>query len=387
MAKTLDQINALRFYDGKEPLTELPAEILPENNDGQSHEQIKAELDQKEKEAADALQKEKGLAEAEKNPVNNEQDKEKEKEVPPVVIAATPTELDDAAIFEALKKRGINVNSFEDLAPKPIIDLEKEAEEKEAAKLSFALSKGLYSKKEYENYIRDTNDLQNLVYGDYYVEAKKENPELTDQEIQDNFLAEHGLDADPASSKYKRGVNKVALLADKMLKDKYGKIYTSDQEFEKYETEQKSQKEYKANILSKAPLYKKDVEDAVKDITKLIIPFSEQESIEATFKQEYIDSVKNQLLDEGYSIDQINKGWSKDAIKQTAYTALVIQNLSEIVKDVATKYLYKHQGGTRGIPQSGTLAPAADSETNLTENQKEALKTYRERMQLAEGAN
>jgi hypothetical protein len=373
MAQTLDQINALRYLKGEEPLTELPAEN-PEIKEqgGAGKEETPEVIKEKEVEP----NKETTPQGGEKPTVVNNQELEKGKEQKPVEsIVPEPVELDDTAILEALKKRGINVNSFEELTPKETIDPEKAAEQREAAKLSFALNKGLYSKKEYESYIRDSNDLKNLVYGEFYKEAKAENAELTDQEIQESFLAEYGLDGEPESARYKRGVNTMAMLADKMLREKYDKIYETDKEFDKYESTEKSQKERQKNILSKAPSYKRDVEDAVKEVEKAIIPFDEKESFEATFSKEAIESVKSQLLNEAYSVGQIEKGWSKEELKEIAYTALLRANFTEIAKNIAEQYLYKNQKGTKGIPNGNQLQqPIASSQ--LTEKQKEALSYY-----------
>ncbi len=122
-------------------------------------------------------------------------------------------------------------------------------------------------------------------------------------------------------------------------------------------------------------------------MTKAIIPFSDTESFEVAFPKEAIDGLRGRLLDQQYSLGQIDKGWNRDELKQTVYTALITQNVAAIAKEVATQYLYKHQGGTKGIPQDNQQTVIQADGLGLTEKQKEALEEYRSRMQLNEVAN
>ena len=134
MAQTLEQINALRRMKGEDPLTETPIEVDPNNP---------------------VVDENKPVTDAPKLEDNKED-----------VVAP---EINDDAVLKYLQQKGLPVKSLDDLN-KPITedDLAKQAEDRESAKLTYGLNKGLFNRKTHEQYILDKNNKQQLVFAQFY---------------------------------------------------------------------------------------------------------------------------------------------------------------------------------------------------------------------------
>ena len=286
---------------------------------------------------------------------------------PPLI--PPPADVDDAQILEALKKRGIPVNALDDLIPKE--DPLKLAETREANKLSFALTKGLFSTKEHEGYIRDSANKRDLVFADYYDQAKADNPELTNEQIQEEFEEKYGISLEPNSWKHKRGAQEIELLADKILKDRYGKIYKAEDAYSQHELTEKDKKTRNQTILAKAPVYKNDVETAFTNLKKMKIALTNDESVEVDVPVEVLDEVKALLLDNDTAATQIVKGATAQQIQALAQTMVLQRGFNALAFEVAKQYNLKKQAGTRGIPPVGPQRRSASRE--LTDNQKAVL--------------
>lgn len=347
MGQTLEQLNAVRRMKGEEPLTELPATETP------------------------APVPEGQLEDINIPPVIAQKEEPKTQPAPAVVIA----ELSDATVLEYLKKnKGLSVVSLDDLN-KPAIetDPEKAAEDRENAKLSYGLNKGLVNRKTHEQFILDRSNKQQLVFAQYYQEAKKEDPDLTDEDIQTEFAAKFGLDTEPATRKHKRGLQEIEILGDIILKNKYQNIYKLDGEYEAHEKSATSQRQFEQKILSEAPNYKKVVDDVFGELKKVSTKFSDEESYEVDVLDEAITGLKEKFLDQNYVAQMISQGYTKEGIKEIAFSALLNQNWPVFAKEIVNQALHKHQKGVKGILPVGNLEKAGDPFANYTDNQKAAI--------------
>lgn len=331
-------------------------------------EQIAAE-----KEAADKL-----LADQETEILRlEEEEKQKQKQTPaPVVPVIT-----DEMLFEELsKKAGRKVTSWDELKPKPEeIDKEKEAEKREANKLSFGLQKGLFNKKTFEGFISDSKNPVGLVYAAELNEAKKDDPEWDadkEAEFKEEFETKFGLTLDPSSSKYKRGQKQINIVADAILRENYSPIYNLEGEYSKHESAQNTDAANKKKILEAAPIYKKEVDEIVTGLATVDIPFGTDEKYTVPVSEEIRDSIKQVLLDEDFVSSQLLKGYKKDEIAQIATNMVISQNFGALAHEAAKQYRAKHEKGVRGITEGGKLDKPADNLEGLTEKQKQALKFY-----------
>lgn len=341
MASTLEQINQHRKLNGQEPLEALPG------NSGNAG-------------ADDEAAKKKAAEEEEKKKSKQQVD-----------------DIDDAKVIEFLNKKGIAAKSIEDLLPKTEEDPAKLAEKKEAAKLSYGLDKGLFTKKQYDNFVSATKDVKNFVYADYHKAAKADDPSLTDEQIQEEFITEFGLDADPATRKYKYGQQKLNVLAEKMLKDNFSPIYNADQEYSQFEANQNKKKEFEKKLLTAAPNYKKDVDAVFNKIKKISTKFSDDESYEVEAVNETIESVKSKFLDADFMAKKISEGYSLEQLEDIAFTAVLRKDFAHIAKQIGLEMMKKKQAGTKGIPATGAAPARKEEEPELTENQKILVEQFK----------
>jgi hypothetical protein len=335
LALTLDQVNAIRARTGQEPLTELPVETVPGNQEDEAAKK-KAEEEAKPKAAEGS------------NP-------------------STPSipETDEQSVLKFLRERGISVDSINDLN-KPVTeaDLAKEAEERESAKLTFGLNKGLFNRKTHEQFILDRNSKQDLVFAHYAAESKKEDPELTDEEIQTEFAEKYGLSSEPNTRKHKRGQEEINLLGDLILQKKYASIYKLDTEFDQHESQIKGQKEIENKIRLQAPTYKKDIEDVFSELKKISHKYGEDEQYELEASEESLNDLKAKFLDSNYVAQKILQGYTKEQLKETAFTAYLSQNWPTLVKKMAEQMAFKKEKGVRGIVPVSTQSQQAQEQVS-----------------------
>jgi len=336
LAQTLEQINAVRRMKGEELLTELPPDTNTPPTEGDNNT---PPIDTSNKTADD-----------------------KKPEIPAVT---------DADVLKYLQQQGISVASIEDLK-KPVTeeDLQKKAEDRESAKLTYGLNKGLFNRKTHEQFILDKSNKQQLVFAQYYQDAKKEDPELSDEDIQTEFAAKYGLDAAPNTRKHKRGAQEIEILGDIILKNKYQNIYKLDGEFDTYEKQTSSQKEFERKLLIEAPNYKKVVDDVFSDLKKIPVKFSEEESYEAEVLDDAINSLKDKFLDKNYVAQKIAQGYTKEEIKEIAFSALLSQHWTTITQEIVKQALLKHQKGVKGILPVGPQQKVVE---NSGRNEKQEL--------------
>jgi hypothetical protein len=306
-----------------------------------------------------------------KKPEGSEENKdgEAEKKPTPDTKTAEGGELTDDQLLELLGKRGVTVKSLDELKQKPASKSpEEEASEKETAKLTYGLQKGLFKKSEYESFIADNNAKENLVFSNFAAEAKADDPTLTDDEVMAEFKEKYGLDSEVGTRKHKRGAKEINVIANELLKSKYSKIYDADNKFSAFEQEQVSNATYSQNILAKTPDYKKNIEDAfaaVKIINDVAIP------------EEAITKLKNRFLEPAFIENGVNRAYTKEQIADQVRAAVVTDNFSYILEKHADAVLLAKKAGTQGIIPPGERRKDPPAPTKkLTDNQKLMYEEY-----------
>jgi hypothetical protein len=323
---------------GEEPLTEMPTELDTNNQP---------------------------VVETQPAITSQEEDKNKEVLVP---------EINDDAVLNYLRQKGVSVNSLADLnKPLTEVDLAKQAEERESAKLTYGLNKGLFNRKTHEQFILDKNNKQQLVFAQYYQDAKKEDADLSDEDIQAEFASKYGLDSEPDTRKYKRGQQELDILSDIILKNKYQNIYKLDNDFDAYEKQTTAQKEFERKVLTEAPVFKKHVDEIFGELKKITTKFNEEESYEVEVLDESLNSLKAKFLDNNFVAQKISQGYTREEIKDIAFNALLSMNWPVFAQEIAKQAVYKHQKGVKGIAPIGTQQKPI-VESNRTEQQEVAFK-------------
>jgi hypothetical protein len=353
----LEVVNKVRQMQGMEPLTELPKDV--ENPAATpTAEEIEAKRIADEATATIAT----AAAEAEKK-------KNQDKPTPD----ADP-ELSDDQLIKLLAKKGITVASVEELKkPAAPPDPAKEAELREANELAYGLQKGLFNKKDYDGFVHDSQSPQDFVYAQYHAEAKADDPELTDEDIQSEFLSKYGLDAEPGTRKHKRGTKEINTIAESLLKQKYGKIYEAKSSFSSHEKETTTAAQDEAKVVAESPTYQKDVDEIFTSLKKIPVKFSDTESVEVDAIEESLNAFKVAVLKPEFVKKKILAGYTKEQLKEEIFAGFLYKNFPAIAQQVANQHLLKHSAGTKGIPNLGCSTRKEVGETiQLTDAQKKA---------------
>lgn len=343
---TLDRqaLDKAREINNLPPLTDQEFSSLSGN--GHSEEEKKAleiEAKKKEDEANAAKLKE------------EEEKKNKENPTPPAL-----RELTEEEILKIVSERtGKKLSSWDDLKPKEEVNAEKAAEEREVEKLNYGVKKGLVTMNEWKNYTNDIKDPIKLAIDQYVAEAKKDDPSITDEELQAELNERFGLD-DKESRKFKRGQKELALLGENIIRNKYQKVFSLDNEYDNYENNQKVKKETETKIKSGLPDYNKTMSTVKTELKRIKTQVGEGEEYEVELLDESIDNIINMMSDPSFVSQQIIKGYTKDELKDIAWTALLKNNFPFLVKEMNKQYLLKHAAGTRGIPKVGDTVKDED---------------------------
>lgn len=280
-----------------------------------------------------------------------------------------PAELTDEQILAFLKnKKGLDLKSLDDFAPK--VDPVAEAEARENNKLKTAFEKGWISSKEYNSYVSDITNKQNVAFENYAKEAKEDDPTISDEQIAESFAEDFSLSADPDSFKYKQGQKKLNAIVDKIISEKHGKVLKVDSEFSKYESEIKQKEEYINKIITETPKYKQTVEDTILENSKFKVSLAEGEEYDVNLDDEDSKEIKKIFLSKDQAEKMIASGYSKEELQMSIKMAIRENNFNKILKQVTDQRLAKYAKGIQGVPVLEGLKDIKVAVKNLTDKEK-----------------
>lgn len=280
-------------------------------------------------------------------------------------------ELTDDELLEQLSKRGVTARSLSELSVKNETEKEPTEEEREASKLAYGLSKGLFNKAEYDRFIAAQNNPEDIVYKQFYQEAKKEDPDLTDAEIQEEFDTKFSLNEPADSRKFKRGQKEINAIADQIFKNSFKKIYDVDAAYSDHEKAESARKATEKVILSETPKYKKAVDEIfTTDLTHIQV-----KGFSIPVPPDEAQKIKDNLFNPDFMAQRISGKWTKEELKEIAMVGLLKNNVEYFMDVYAKQYHEKHKKGTHGIvPLDNNKKPEGDKK--LTPQQQDLVETY-----------
>lgn len=276
--------------------------------------------------------------------------------------SATPKEIEmtDEAVRKYLKeKKGIEVEDFEAFKPKPKEETAEEKEKKrqikEAQKYTFGVENGYITKELRDEFVKAQSSPTDLVYAAYKQEAKTEDPELDDAEIEAEFRDRFGLNSEENSRAFKRGQKELGVIAEKMIQSKFQKVYDLDRDFDTYENEQTASENHKARILAEAPKYKETVKGIVTKLKKRSYIIGDNEgTYEYEFSDDSLDKAAKILLDPKFVEAQIGRGYSEEGLEKVLNSVLWEQDHTKILSNVAKQY-HSSELLKKGAERQGVL--------------------------------
>jgi hypothetical protein len=262
-----------------------------------------------------------------------------------------PKELSDEELLELVsKKTGRSLKSFDELKPAPeVVDEAKRKEERESNKISWAFQQKIVKKDEYEGFIADSKSPEELVYRFRLQEAKKEDPELDENEFRSEFEEEFGLSNDASARRKKNGSDNLTRLANDLLRQNYGSVYEIESKYSAFEKAQAEEAKKTALLKQGFPAYQKTLDGIKSDLSKIKTQFAEGDEIEVEAISSTIDEVLSSMSDPEWAAEKILNGYSAESLKQVAWSAMLQKDFPVIVKKIVDQALFKKGAGVKGV--------------------------------------
>lgn len=286
--------------------------------------------------------------------------------------SSTPTtQIDDDTLIKTLKERGIEVNNFEEIRTKftppaaqpnePTEEEKKAAEEKRKAEArAFALRNNLVTTNTLDDFARETSmpytDLGYQIWKQERTEGMtaEEIAAIDEQELVDEYHDEYSLYAEATDAKRIRKEKQLQSKVDAYLKEKYGNVYSLENEYEAHVADQQLRNTYSSNV-----------SEAVKAIGDTLTFSIKEGDTEIPFSFKLPDGAIDQatqdfLSDASFTVfGKPNKLDSKamtDVIKANLKSKYLDQIISYVATTHAQNEVVKAAKGRRGIPteEAGT---------------------------------
>jgi hypothetical protein len=161
--------------------------------------------------------------------------------------------------MKALAKKGIQAKSIDELIPKEELTDEKKKElqeKKRGTVIEFAKAQGLFTQKQYDDYVKfDSQQKSDVVKAAFIAQVKKQNPEATDKEAEEYFDETFFTLEDEGSSKFKYGQAQIEQQFEAIKRSKFSNILDAEQIYDGVQTNLQKATSYKSQVDS---LFEKD---------------------------------------------------------------------------------------------------------------------------------
>ena len=275
--------------------------------------------------------------------------------LPEAAEKVIPAPLDDTTIFAELsKKLGREITSYEDLAPKTITvtapteaEFEKQKEDRDNKKISWALDNGKVSKKKYEGFIKDAGNPESLVYKEFLQTRKAANADADENEIKEEF----------ETLKTSMGEGVVRKMGEAILQQQYPEIFGIDNEYSSYENSQKQTAEFTGKLQKEAPAYialnNKTIDNFVAKGIDIELPGAEGAApIKLNYKpnKETAEALRTFLSSDEKVKSAVSGGYKAEEVTTVIEKALVNMDIQGFAKQIYEQSVFDKEALVRGIP-------------------------------------
>lgn len=256
-------------------------------------------------------------------------------------------DVDDAKILAALKKRGMDISSLEDIKPKP---KELTPEEKEAAKeelkeqsIQFGLKNKLFKTTDLEEFAAaQKRDPQEVALEEFAVNYKKSYPEATDEDVKDAFSDFFGLDLEDGHFRKTLMSSEMKRIADMNLRSKFPQIMGVEEDYQE-----------NIRVEQSARTYKERVDKAFADIKPELKITLDGQEYSFPYRTDSIKALKEQFLSavqfDAFGQEAPDEKVLMGAISESLNAKDMRKAIEVIAKAHADKILLDHQAGRKGI--------------------------------------
>lgn len=296
-------------------------------------------------------------------------------ELPPV-----PTEPSDEAIFSALsKKLGKPVSSYEELISKPQpteADIQKEKEKRETNKTVWALQNNKIQEKKLKEFYKESEAPENLVFENFAKNKRVTEPNLTDDELKEDFEA----------VKKQFGEDEIKAYGETLLKQKYSDVFNLENEYSDFEESEKNNQSFKKKLETESPAFiaanNELLDKYSTDGFEIEVPLEEgQEPIKFLYKanKTITDKLKAAYSTEDKLTDAVKNGWDKEKQSFLIKASLINLDVTGLAKQIYEQTTLNREALLRGIPpvnKTGKTEIATPADEERLEANKKLAKEY-----------
>lgn len=294
---------------------------------------------------------------------------------PPANNSNTPIIEDDdlptEALLKMLAKKGINVNSLEDLRPKQTPEEIAALEQKRKSDmLAYGLQTGKFKKEEYDSFQQATANKMAIVTSDLTEKIKNAYPELTDEQVEEK-VAQYTMAHLPADDVLRvQREQELIELADTRLQKQFKNIYSLESDFDQHLQGITNKTNFENKVKAALPVYQKDLDTVLGQMQTLTVPVPDTKNpanslnVELKFSETDLNEVRDALLIPDTIVKKVKDGYTVDQLAKEAKAVLLIQHFDRLISQAAKDYNSQQKElyirGRKGVLPSNVTIDVAD---------------------------
>lgn len=294
-------------------------------------------------------------------PANNSNSNE------PTIDEELPTE----KLLALLAKKGINVNSLEDLKPKQTPEEIAALEQKRKSDmLAYGLQTGKFKKEDYDAFQQATANKMAVITADMTEKIKAAYPELTDEQVEEK-VAQYTMAHLPADDVLRvQREQELIELADTRLQKKFKNIYDLESDFDQHLQGITNKTNFENKVKAALPVYQKDLDTVLGQMQTLTVPVPDTKNpanslnVELKFSDTDLNEVREALLTPDTIVKKVKDGYTVDQLAKEAKAVLLIQHFDRLISQAAKDYNSKQKEtyirGRKGVMPDGVSLDISD---------------------------
>lgn len=282
-------------------------------------------------------------------------------------------ELPTEKLLAMLAKKGINVNSLEDLRPKQTPEEIEAAEQKRKSDmLAYGLSIGKFKKEEYDSFQQATANKMAIVTADLTEKIKTAFPEFTPEQVEEK-VAQYTMAHLPADDVLRvQREQELIELADTRLQKKFKNIYDLESDFDQHLQGITNKTNFENKVKAALPVYQKDVDAVLGQMQNLTVTVPDTKNpanslnVELKFSDTDLNELKDALLTPDNIVRQVKNGYTVEQLAKEAKAVLLTQHFDRLISQAAKDYNSKQKEiyirGRKGLfNETGTVDVSDDT--------------------------
>lgn len=305
--------------------------------------------------------------------VDNQQQQQQQQQNPEL-------ELSEDKLLEMLSKKGIKVNSLQDLLPKQTEEEIQAAKDKRKNDmLAYGLTTGKFKVEEYDAFQKLTANKMDIIKSDLVEKIKTAHPELTDEQIEEQVAIYTFANREEGDVLRTQREQELIELADSKLQKQFKHIYNLESDFEQHEQGVTNKTNFENKVKAALPVYQKDVATVLGGLKSFPVAIPDTKNpansvtVDVKFSDADLKELEDALLLPDNIIRQVKNGYTVNQLQEEAKLVLMKQHFDRIISQTAKDYnsiqKEKYIRGQKGVMPNLSLLDISDDDLGSTNQQ------------------